>query len=460
MDTVDLIPAQFLGFYQNFFNQFLFDNNVDNVIFVDSNVGTISVQSIATNNIFFTFNEFNPNPNEVNPFPFQVGFFDFSTGNSIDFEIEFRTGNALLDFPAPSASLEIPVDIESEDINGFLSPLTDFEDRIGSRENFVNSSNVDASTPGLWRFSFLNGTLPGQIPQNPLLPLITPSGFEFNDVLITNTEDTVWFDPEIAIGYNYFVDLGPNVSSVTIPLEVAGDDGVYDVILIDNQGNILTESSSFTIAPNETFSFIDNGFAQGVANFSIQGIDTGAKLDPFNPNAFVTGLNFVSEGIVNLRQEPIITNIEEDSLFTVSLNRFQNSNIPNTYLFAGETESANIRANFPNFNDEGVAFRVAQQPGDDLIKINRFQNTSLPNTYLYAGETESESIRANFPGFQEEGVAFYVYGVGSDKGTPFHRFRNTAVEGTYIFVGEEEKQGIMANFPVFEYEGIAFQAEV
>ena len=41
--------------------------------------------------------------------------------------------------------------------------------------------------------------------------------------------------------------------------------------------------------------------------------------------------------------------------------------------------------------------------------MNRFQNKDIPGTYLYAGEEESISIRANYPNFVEEGIAFYVY---------------------------------------------------
>ncbi|MBL1210299.1 hypothetical protein [Geminocystis sp. GBBB08] len=64
---------------------------------------------------------------------------------------------------------------------------------------------------------------------------------------------------------------------------------------------------------------------------------------------------------------------ESDSLEnSSSVTRFQNKNVPGTYLFAGEQESRNIRQNFPNFAEEGIAFKVGIEPGDDLIRIYRF----------------------------------------------------------------------------------------
>jgi cyclophilin family peptidyl-prolyl cis-trans isomerase len=143
-----------------------------------------------------------------------------------------------------------------------------------------------------------------------------------------------------------------------------------------------------------------------------------------------------------------------------TFNRFQNNDRLGTYLFASEVESRNIRASFPNFKEEGVAFQVSETPDDELIVFNRFQNKNLPGTYLYAGEQESQNIRRNFPNFKEEGVAFYAYSGNANKGVDFYRFQNTRQLGTYIFVGEEERQNIVANFPDFKEEGVAFEVKV
>ncbi len=142
----------------------------------------------------------------------------------------------------------------------------------------------------------------------------------------------------------------------------------------------------------------------------------------------------------------------------VNINRFQNTDIPGTYLFASEEESRSIRENFPNFAEEGLAFKVSDKPGDNLIPLYRFQNLNTPGTYIFAEQEERERIKQNFSdSFREEGLAFYVYGAGSGLGTEFIRFQNEDRPGTYLFAGEEEAQNIRNNFPNFIEEGLAFE---
>ena len=149
---------------------------------------------------------------------------------------------------------------------------------------------------------------------------------------------------------------------------------------------------------------------------------------------------------------------QQPNVLNTSINRFQNTDIPGTYLFAGEAESENIRENFPNFTEEGLAFEVAVEPGNDLIPLYRFQSIATPGTYLFAGETERENINQNFAdSFNEEGLAFYVYSVGSGRGSTFYRFQNQDRSGTYLFAGEAERENILANFPNFIEEGAAFE---
>ena len=155
-----------------------------------------------------------------------------------------------------------------------------------------------------------------------------------------------------------------------------------------------------------------------------------------------------------------ISATENSDTLNTPINRFQNSELPGTYLYAGEAESQNIRANFPNLIEEGQAFKVAVEPGDNLIRLNRFQNSDLPGTYLYAGEAESQNIRVNFPNFIEEGIAFYVYDGAANLGVDVYRFQNQDLPGTYIFVTGEERQNILANFPNFVEEGVAFEVEI
>ena len=143
--------------------------------------------------------------------------------------------------------------------------------------------------------------------------------------------------------------------------------------------------------------------------------------------------------------------------------RFQNSNVPGTYLYATGAEAQNIRDNFPVFVEEGVAFNAAIEPNDELIPLYRFQNNQLPGTYLFVGEQERISIKED-PNFSnalaEEGIAFYAYGAGANEETAFSRFQNSNILGTYLYAAGGEADNIRNNFPNFLEEGVAFEATI
>ncbi|ELS03928.1 hypothetical protein Xen7305DRAFT_00036520 [Xenococcus sp. PCC 7305] len=130
-------------------------------------------------------------------------------------------------------------------------------------------------------------------------------------------------------------------------------------------------------------------------------------------------------------------------------------------MFLGEEERSNIYHNFPNFVEEGMAFKVGNKPQDDLIAMYRFQSNVIPGTYLYVGEDERHSINQNYSdSFTEEGVSFYVYGAGEGKGDIFYRFRNTNpnLDSNYLFATGAEAENIRHNFPEYIEEGAAFEA--
>jgi hypothetical protein len=132
-------------------------------------------------------------------------------------------------------------------------------------------------------------------------------------------------------------------------------------------------------------------------------------------------------------------------------------------LFVGAGEAAAIRSNpgLRQFVEEGIAFRVAQQKTDPLLQaFFRFQNTNLPGTYLFANEGEAAAIRSNpnLRNFVEEGLAFYTYGAGTGNGTvDFTRFQSVGVPGTYLFTSPGETSSVIGN-PSFVREGVAFSA--
>ena len=177
-----------------------------------------------------------------------------------------------------------------------------------------------------------------------------------------------------------------------------------------------------------------------------------------------TGNGTIAQSINNLNGSTIRGAFSDslnrsDNLLTTRINRFQNSTLQGTFLFADERESRGIRSNFPQFEEEGIAFNVSDEPVDGLIRINRFQNSNVPGTFLFADEGESRGIRSNFPEFIEEGIAFYAYGADANVGIDYYRFQNTQFPGTYIFVDEVERNNILSNpnLSQFVEEGIAFE---
>ena len=154
---------------------------------------------------------------------------------------------------------------------------------------------------------------------------------------------------------------------------------------------------------------------------------------------------------------------DDPNILDTPFIRFQNTGIPGTYVYATGAEADNIRANFPGFVEEGVAFNAAIDPNDDLIAFSRLENTQLPGTFLYVGEEELNSINAdpNFANtFNNQGIAFYVYGAGSNQETSFSRFQNSNVPGTYLYATGAEADNIRNNLPGFIDEGIAFEAVI
>ena len=270
----------------------------------------------------------------------------------------------------------------------------------------------------------------------------------------------------------------------------AGDNDAW-VAKYDTQGNLLwteqlgTSQSdiSFGVATDKDGNLYITGSTWGsfdgqnagdndawVAKYDTQGnllwteqlgtsqsdISRGVAIDN-NGNSYITGFTRGSfDGQNAAHSDAWVAKLSQSY---IAINRFQNSSSPGRYIFAGPEESQYIRENFPNLIEEGEAFKVAVEPGDDLIPIHRFQNSNVPGAYLYATEEESKTIRANFPHFIEEGLAFYVYDSATNLGSDFYRFQNLDIPGSYIYVGSEERQDILANFPNWVEEGIAFELE-
>ncbi|QTH63292.1 PEP-CTERM sorting domain-containing protein [Psychrosphaera ytuae] len=174
----------------------------------------------------------------------------------------------------------------------------------------ANTSN--SGEEGVWTFSFRDGQyasegqapisldnvdyIPevGETPDNPRLPDGTTEegGWEFDFEI--DFGEIVFIDPDVAVGYDYVVNSGPNFASVILP---SGFDARYELWLMGANG---WEFADNLVAEVEYF------FGQGgVSMFRILGIDTSNMIDPTDAQAFVTGLSFVAAGTIDMSQTPI-----------------------------------------------------------------------------------------------------------------------------------------------------------
>lgn len=166
--------------------------------------------------------------------------------------------------------------------------------------DLVNTSNVGGDTPGLWTFAVRNGTLPGNDPSNPLMPVVVDGDYQFDFNVQANTQ--YFIDPLVAVGYDYTLDSSdPNQSFATLVISSDVGDGQYALFLWDGSAFV---DAGVTLSAGQSYSF-----ASGVTRFSIRGIETSAALDPADTSAFVTGLTFSQSGLVSVTQSPLTVDV-------------------------------------------------------------------------------------------------------------------------------------------------------
>lgn len=143
----------------------------------------------------------------------------------------------------------------------------------------------------------------GTGPDDPKVPINIPGpddpGFEFmvpSDEVLAGLP--VWFDPPIAVGYQYAV-VGADVGAITLPpLSLVNDPDGYTVAV---------GTTTFQAAAGEVVNFADAGLT-GVQTFSVTGISESLALDPTDETAFALGIAFANGSAaqpVTVSQVPI-----------------------------------------------------------------------------------------------------------------------------------------------------------
>jgi hypothetical protein len=163
---------------------------------------------------------------------------------------------------------------------------------------FVLPENVAMTSQG---GAFPTLAVSSQDVDAPMLPgsVNADGGFQFDFVAVEG--ETLFFDPEVAVGYDYVVGSGaPNIATALFPTLLGDADG-YEIYAMSDMTTPL-----FTgVMGGQTVDFATVGYAAGIAGFALRGIDVAAGLDPADTAAFVTGLSFVSSGIGSLTQTPV-----------------------------------------------------------------------------------------------------------------------------------------------------------
>ncbi|GCL52601.1 hypothetical protein NIES3804_41950 [Microcystis aeruginosa NIES-3804] len=244
----------------------------------------------------------NFNGTSFDSIPEVFNFKSFSIFNDASFESSFFVS---LD-PSDTSTL-LPANT--------LAPNTSYSFSLGYARSTFGTAGFDgnAGFDGANSFgvsftttigSFTTGSIPpGTNPEDPLLPILDPENpdvFTFPDIPVV-PDQIFFFDPDVAVGYDYTVTGGPLFASVLIPNSLPLGD---DEFLLE-----LGSFGSFSLFAGTEFDLLAIN-PLGFDSFRISGIDANEQLDPLNPLAFVTGLGFTDAGRVTVTQTPIIQNTD------------------------------------------------------------------------------------------------------------------------------------------------------
>ncbi len=240
-----------------------------------------------------------------------VGFSLFSNTN----EALLPTDNSLPDhLPALDRMSSDSLNLEFEHNNGGVELQVSFVDFIddgvfaSEQEMYEKQDEINEFVQNLYpelglsvRYDVTDLTeLPqGTTPHNPVLPNpeATPAeGFEFT--FEAGANDFTFVDPEVAVGYDYEVLEEANFLAVLLP-EGIGDNS-YDLLIFDEATGEFVDTD-IDLEGGVAYTFEDGGLGL----FRILGIEVDENLDPDDPEAFVTGLKFMTDGAVKVSQTSV-----------------------------------------------------------------------------------------------------------------------------------------------------------
>ncbi len=147
----------------------------------------------------------------------------------------------------------------------------------------------------------------GATASNPILPVkITINNGKvtyYIRIIVTIIYKMIWVDPVIAVGYDYFIDHGPMVTSIELPEGIG--DNKYNLWMFNPALNDFSDSG-VELVGGEKYTF-----KKPVRKFGIRGIEVNAELDPENSRAFPTGLAYEKTGKVSMRMVPVTVDTDK-----------------------------------------------------------------------------------------------------------------------------------------------------
>ncbi|AXT39928.1 PEP-CTERM sorting domain-containing protein [Alteromonas sp. BL110] len=257
--------------------------------------GGVFIGSPNEDTLVVTWNDvgyYDQNSNPTNTF--QLVLIDREDTGAGNFDVEFRYED--IGWTSGEASSGVPAQAgyDAGDGENFFTVPGSQTAAIAD----IDESNSNTGTPGIWKFAIRDGVLPGENPENPILPIVnpeTPTDYEF-EFSIDDPDELVFIDPDVAVGYDYIVNSGPNIASVLLP--EGYDDNLFDLFLWDD-GLMDWLDTGTDIAGG-----VEYDFTSPVDRFRIMGIDVSNMLEP-TPDAFVTGLTFDGSGVINMNQNAV-----------------------------------------------------------------------------------------------------------------------------------------------------------
>lgn len=143
-------------------------------------------------------------------------------------------------------------------------------------------------------------------PSDYVVPPVSVSGaflttFPVGDGYGTN--NFIYIDPEVAIGYHYEIE-GSTAAAFVVPEALPGGDDTFELYFNEYQ---------YTLHAGEEFDFTAY-VPEGVSEFFLLGLDLSEAIDPLEEPPFVSGLKFTSEGVITVTQSALVAVPEPSTL--------------------------------------------------------------------------------------------------------------------------------------------------